>query len=93
MAYRKLVIALGMIAAASPVSATSQHPDAGTGAPAGTPETRYCMRIEASTGTIIERVRCWTREEWAANDVDVDEDWAREGVAIIDESGRRHVKS
>ena len=83
MAYRKLAIALGMIAAASPVSATSQHPDAATGAPAGTPETRYCMRIEAITGSRIEEVKCWTREEWAENGVDVDQDWAKEGVRTI----------
>ncbi len=83
MAYRKLVIALGMIAAASPVSATSQHPDAETGAPAGTPETRYCMRIEAITGSRIEELKCWTREEWAENGVDVDQDWAKEGVRTI----------
>ena len=83
MAYRKLVMALGMIAAASPVSATSQHPDEATGAPAGTPETRYCMRIEAITGSRIEEVKCWTREEWAENGVDVDQDWAKEGVRTI----------
>ncbi len=83
MAYRELVIALGMIAAASPVSATSQHPDAGTGAPAGTPETRYCMRIEAITGSRIEELKCWTRQEWAENGVDVDRDWAKEGVRTI----------
>ena len=83
MAYRKLVMALGMIAAASPVSATSQHPDAATGAPAGTPETRYYMRIEAITGSRIEEVKCWTREEWAENGVDVDQDWAKEGVRTI----------
>ena len=83
MAYRKLVIALGMIAAASPVSATSQHPDAATGAPAGTPETRYCMRIEAITSSRIEELKCWTRDEWAQQGVDVDHDWAKEGVRII----------
>jgi hypothetical protein len=83
MAYRKLVIALGMIAAASPVSATSQHPDAATGAPAGTPETRYCMRIEPITGSRIEELKCWTRQEWAENGVDVDQDWAKEGVRTI----------
>ena len=61
-----------MIVAASPVSATSQDPDAGAGAPPGTPETRYCMRIEAITGSRIEELKCWTREEWAEQGVDVD---------------------
>jgi hypothetical protein len=74
---------LGMIAAASPVSATSQHPDVATGAPAGTPETRYCMRIEAITGSRIEELKCWTRQEWAENGVDVDQDWSKEGVRTI----------
>lgn len=92
MAQKQLIAGLILVTAGSPIFATSPEPNI-MRAPAGTPETKYCMRIEASTGTIIERVRCWTREEWAANDVNVDEDWAREGVAIIDESGRRHVKS
>ena len=52
-------------------------------APAGTPQTRYCMRIEAVTGTRLETVKCWTREEWAEQGVDVDTDWPKEGVAVI----------
>jgi hypothetical protein len=83
MAYRSLVIAFTLIAAASPVSATIQDPAAETGAPAGTAETRYCMRIEAITGSRIEELKCWTREEWAENGVDVDNDWAKEGVRTI----------
>ena len=83
MAYRKLVIALSMFAAASPVSATSQHPDAATGAPTGTPDTRYCMRIEAISCSRIEELKCWTREEWAEQGVDVEVDWAKEGVRTI----------
>ena len=35
------------------------------------------------TGSRIEQVKCWTRAEWAGNGVDVDEDWAREGVRTI----------
>ena len=82
MAHKALLIALGTIAAASPVSATSHDP-AGQGAPAGTAETKYCMYIEAITGSRLEQVKCWTREEWAENGVDVDKDWAREGVRTI----------
>lgn len=88
MAFKQLVVALCMIAAASPVSAASQQPapepTLAEVAPAGTRGTRYCMRIEAVTGTRIERVRCWTREEWAEQDVDVDKAWAEEGVGTID---------
>jgi hypothetical protein len=81
MADKKWLIALGMIVAASPVSAAKPPPGM-TVAPPGTPQTRYCMRIEASTDTRIEIVECWTREEWADQGVDVDKDWPKEGVAV-----------
>jgi hypothetical protein len=77
-----LVIVLGVIAAGSPVSATVHDP-ALAGAPAGTPGTRYCMHIEAITGSRIEKLKCWTREEWAEQGVDVDRDWPKEGVRTI----------
>ena len=38
------------------------------------------MRIEAITGSRIERIRCWTRDEWSGQGVDIDEHWAEEGV-------------
>jgi uncharacterized protein YjhX (UPF0386 family) len=41
------------------------------------------MRIEAMTGSRIEEVRCWTRAEWAEQEVDVDKDWPKEGVRVI----------
>lgn len=83
MALKELALALSMIAAASPGAASIQDPDPAMGAPAGTPETRYCMRIEAITGSRLEELKCWTRAEWAEQDVDVDEEWAREGVRTI----------
>jgi hypothetical protein len=82
MAHKEVVVALSMIAAASPVSATSPEPTPNT-APAGTPETKYCMWIEAITGTRVESVWCWTREEWAQQGVDVDKAWAKDGYKII----------
>ncbi|WP_395621842.1 hypothetical protein [Sphingomonas daechungensis] len=81
MAHR-LIIGLGLIAAATPLSATIQEPQR-LSAPAGSPETRYCMHIEAITGSRLEKVRCWTRDEWAAQEVDVDADWATSGVRTI----------
>jgi hypothetical protein len=90
MAHKSLVIALGMIAAASPAFATIQEP-APMGAPEGSPDTLYCMRIEAIIGSRIEEVKCWTREEWAENEVDVDAEWAKEGVAIVVDGVRRPV--
>ena len=74
MAFRKLVLALGLIAAAS-APAVAQ-------APAGSADTRYCMKIE-TTGNVVQRIKCWTREQWAVQGVDVDKDWPREGVRII----------
>lgn len=78
----KLIVALGMIALAAPVSATIQDP-AAEGAPAGTPDTKYCMHIEAVTGSRIEKLKCWTRDEWAEQGVDLDTDWPKEGVRTI----------
>jgi len=83
MALKTLVLTLGMMAAAAPLSAAVQDPVPSTGAPPGGPETKYCMHIEAITGSRIEKVKCWTRAEWAERDVDVDQDWAREGVRTI----------
>ena len=83
MAHKEIALALGIIVATSSVSATVQDPAPTMGAPAGTPETRYCMRIEAITGSRIEELKCWTREEWAEQGVDVDVDWAKEGVRTI----------
>ena len=77
MPYRKLVPALALVAAVAPLSVVTAQ------APTGTAETRYCMRVEASTGSRIEAVRCWTREQWAVQGVDLDKDWPEEGVRTI----------
>jgi hypothetical protein len=82
MAHEALVIALSMIAAASPAAAANSDPTTPS-APAGTPETKYCMYIEAITGSRLEELKCWTREEWAEQGVDVDKDWPKEGVRTI----------
>ena len=78
MAHKELAAALTVIAvAASPVSAAVPAPEA-------PPHARYCMRVEPITGSRLETVQCWTREEWAAQGVDVDKDWPKEGVRILD---------
>jgi len=82
MALRKLAFALSIVAA-SPVSAAVQDVSPGLGAPEGTPATLYCMHIEAITGSRLEKLKCWTRAEWADRGVDVDKDWAKEGVKTI----------
>ena len=81
MAHALWIAALGVVAATSPVMAASSGPTAMPSA-SDSADTRYCMRVEATTGTRIEMVRCWTRAEWAEQLVDVDKDWPKEGVSI-----------
>ena len=81
MAYKALVLALSAIATSAAATQTSEPRP--TTAPPGTAQTRYCMRIEAITGSRIETVRCWTRAEWAEQDVDVDQEWPKEGVRVL----------
>ena len=83
MAYGKLALALTAIAVASPVSAIRPDPETVSVAPDAPPHAKYCLRIEAITGSRLEEVKCWTRQEWADQDVDVDEEWAEEGVRVI----------
>ena len=85
MSHRKLAVAFSLIVvAASPVLAQSAGRDSMDGAPAAGPEARYCLRVAPLTGTLVERVRCWTREQWVEQGVDVDKEWAREGVTVIE---------
>lgn len=78
-----VVAALSVFAVAAPVSAAGQNSDRTSGAPAASADARYCMRVEPMTGSRIETIQCWTRAEWAENGVDVDEEWATEGVSVI----------
>lgn len=78
MAHKALAVAFSMTVAISPLSATPM-----VAAPAGGPDSKYCMRVEAATGSRIETVQCWTRAEWADQGVDVDHDWTKEGVGVI----------
>ncbi len=84
MAPKEWLLALTLIVPTS-VSAAGQYSaqTVPAVAPAGTAQTRYCMHIEAITGSRLEEVKCWTREEWADRGVDVDQDWPREGVRTI----------
>jgi hypothetical protein len=85
MAHKELVLALGMLVAASPLRASQSDPYAAPimAAPAGAPDTKYCLRTEPITGTRIPLIECLTREEWADGDVDVDEAWAKDGVKVV----------
>lgn len=81
MAPKSIVIAFSLLATA-PVSA-GQDRDPATSAPPAGPDAKYCMRVEPMTGSRIETIKCWTRTEWSEQGVDVDKDWAKEGVEVI----------
>jgi hypothetical protein len=87
MAHMKLIAALSLIIPASPLVAQPDTgpivPAAAATAPAGTPDTRYCMHVDPNTGSLVETTECWTRAEWAEQGVDVDKEWAREGVRVL----------
>ena len=83
MARKIMVAAFGLIAAASAAAEASSGP-ASMPSPNDGPDVLYCLRIEAVTGTRLETVRCWTRAEWIEQDVDVDREWAKEGVRVIE---------
>jgi hypothetical protein len=84
MSLKKLAAAFTLIICVSPALAQPSGRDEMTGAPAAGPGARYCLRVAADTGTLVERVRCWTREQWVDQGVDVDKEWAREGVSVIE---------
>lgn len=76
MANKALIFAL--LAVAAPAWATTDTTPP-TGAPPGGPSTLYCMKVTI-TGEIPDPVECWTRDEWADQGVDVDKEWAKNGV-------------
>jgi hypothetical protein len=82
MALKLSAVALSLILAATPLAATQPETDVGAGAPAAGPDARYCLRVDPFTGSNIERVKCWTRQQWADQGVDVDKAWAKDGVAV-----------
>ena len=86
MPQRKFTAAFGLILAAAATPALAQPADRDTmaGAPPAGPDARYCLRVEPVTGSRVERIRCWTRERWTALGVDLDREWAKEGVRVIE---------
>ena len=81
MAHKAWLLAFGLMAAA-PAAATPDEMSPAI-APTAGPDARYCLRIEL-TGNIVEPVRCWTREKWADEGVDVDKEWAENGVRVLE---------
>jgi hypothetical protein len=82
MAHKVWIAALGMIAA-TPLSATHPVPIPATAVPSGTDvdgQPIYCLRVEPATGSRIETVQCWPLDVWVEAGVDVNKDWAKNGV-------------
>jgi hypothetical protein len=84
MAHKDLAVALSMVVATSPVSATNPEPIPATVAPTAGEGAKYCLHVEYVTGSRVETVQCWTRQEWVEQEVDLDQEWAKEGVAVIE---------
>jgi hypothetical protein len=82
MAHTALIAGLSAIIAGS-AAVAQPEPAQEAGAPAAPPDALYCLKTEAVTGTRLEDVQCWTREQWAEQDVDLDKEWAKEGVSVI----------
>ena len=86
MAWKRILFASILIAGAVPVAASQsdQSDDLATvGAPDAPEGALYCLKMEPITGTRIGSILCWTRQEWADNDIDLDEAWAEDGVEVI----------
>ena len=77
MAPTRFAVILGMVLATMPLAPAQAQ------APAGTASTRYCLRVDPITGSRIETIQCRTRDDWASLDVDVDQEWAENGVRVI----------
>ena len=83
MAYKQSLFALTLIAAASPLWGSQPQLVPQTGAPAAPPTALYCLRVDPPTGSRIETIRCETRADWSALEVDLDKEWAANGVRIL----------
>jgi hypothetical protein len=81
MALNELIAAFGMLLATT--SLPPADTTAATPAPPGTAQTRYCLRVDPIIGSRIETIQCLTREEWAQLEVDVDQEWAENGVRTL----------
>ena len=80
---RKRLLSFVLLAAGSPLFAASIQQSEPSTAPPGSPRTLYCMHVDPVTGSNVQTIQCWTRAEWADQDVDVDKEWAKNGVKVI----------
>jgi hypothetical protein len=80
MTHLSLALALSLASLSSAAIAGPELPPID---PSASADTRYCMKVGPLTGSNVERVRCWTRQQWADQGVDLDKEWADEGVKIL----------
>ena len=82
MALQVLAVTLSIGMAALALTPATAEPTS-AGAPAGAPGTRYCLRVDPITGSRLETIQCRTRDDWASLEVDVDQEWAENGVRVL----------
>ena len=82
MAHKAVIAAFSMMAFAAPALASHPEHDPSAAAPQASENAQYCLNIEI-TGSRVEKVLCLTRQEWVDQDVDVDQEWAENGVRVI----------
>jgi len=78
----KALFAVGLLAFAAPALALHPEHDRSAGAPQASENAQYCLNIEI-TGSRVEKVLCLTRAEWVDEEVDVDREWAENGVRVV----------
>ena len=83
MTSKTMVAALSLIIAGSAASVATAHSNMSAPPPAGGPSTRYCLRVDPITGSRIETIQCRTREDWSELGIDLDMEWAENGVRVI----------
>jgi hypothetical protein len=89
MSNTKLAILSGLFLATTPILAQAAPTSSTPGAPQAGPNAKYCLRVEPAPGRLVEEVRCWTRDQWSEQGVDVDKAWARDGVAVREDGTGR----
>jgi hypothetical protein len=86
MTHRFAFIAFGIVAVGSPALAQPETPPVAA-APSAGPDARYCLRVDPIIGSNLATIQCRTRADWESLDVDVDHEWADNGVRVIDGAG------
>jgi hypothetical protein len=72
--FKQVLIAAAMAATVSGGAAVAKEgttPGADTAAPAPSDKTRYCLKSEAVTGTMLQRQSCKTLAQWKALGIDL----------------------